>query len=483
MRTTRRIAVIGGGFSGIALATALLRRDRRELEVAVFESTDRLGRGLAYGTPCDSHVLNTRAGQMSLHSEDGEHFVRWCRSRGIAAHADEFVPRRVYGDYVAQSFADACRDHTKTRLVVHMQTAIADLRTERGGFAVVAADGRAWHADAAVVATGHAPPPDPLKTLLPSGSARYLRNPWAADDLARIDAEDRVLVLGTGLTAVDVVLALEQQGHRGTVRLVSRRGLLPQAHQPHRHLLPRELRSSLLTNLARVDLNSMVRVVRNAAARAAEQGATWHAVQDALRPVTPRLWAELCTKDRQRFLRLLRPYWDVHRHRIAPAVAARFAKLRAAGRIEIGAGRVRRAADCGGGIAVDISPRGGTPLVGERFEWIVNCTGTEFARETCRPLERRLLERGLLLPDPLRLGYVTAELGAVIGKHGPVAGLYVVGPGCRPELWEHTAVPEIRAQVAALADELVGPPASAAWLPRAECELGTRSGALQPQGL
>src|SRR5690242_3458436 len=124
---TRRIAVIGGGFSGIALATALLRRDTPRVEIALFEASDRVGRGVAYGTSCDAHVLNTRAGQMSLHADEDDHFVRWCRGRGIDAHADEFLPRRVYGDHVAQAFADARRNNPQTRLDVYTQTPIADL--------------------------------------------------------------------------------------------------------------------------------------------------------------------------------------------------------------------------------------------------------------------------------------------------------------------------------------------------------------------
>jgi uncharacterized NAD(P)/FAD-binding protein YdhS len=465
MRTTRRIAIIGGGFGGVALATALLRREPSDLEVALFEASERLGRGLAYGTDCDAHVLNTRAAHMSVHDDDGEHFVSWCRARGVAAHGDEFVPRSIYGDYVEHSFEGA-RDGSLTRLEVHTQTPITDLRAERGAFTVAAADARTWRADTVVLATGHAAPPDPLAALLPAGTPRYLRNPWPARQLAQIGASDRVLVLGTGLTAVDVVLALERQGHRAAIQLVSRRGLLPQAHWPHRQILPRELRSALLTDLGRSDLRGMVRIVRKAAALAAERGSSWQAVLDALRPVTPRLWAELCAKDRQRFLRVLRPYWDAHRHRVAPAVAERLSSLRAGDRLEVCAGRVRGAAAYGDSFVVDVLPRGRRTHRSERFDWIVNCTGTDFSPPTCRPLERKLLERGMLLPDPLALGFVTADRGAVIGRSGPVAGLYVLGTGHRPNLWEHTAVPEIRSQVMGLADELVASAEAPTWLPR-----------------
>jgi uncharacterized NAD(P)/FAD-binding protein YdhS len=484
MRTRQRIAIIGGGFSGVALATALLRRDA-ELDVALFESTGNVGRGLAYGTDCAAHLLNTRASQMSLHGGDDEHFVRWCRARGAGTHGDEFLPRRSYGDYVEQTFAAACRSRSRTALEVHAQTAIADLRVEGGGFSLLAADGRSWRATSAVLATGHAPPPDPLASLLPAGAPRYLRNPWSAGELLPIAPNDRVLVLGTGLTAVDVALALRAQGHRAPLQLVSRRGLLPHAHPPHRQLLPRDLRAALLANLGRADLRGMLRIVRQTAERAVAGGLTWHAVQDALRPITPQLWSQLCSKDRRRFLRQLRPYWDVHRHRVAPVVAERIAALHANGDLDICAGRVRGAAARGGdGFTVEIAPRRCSTIRRREIDWIVNCTGTDFARESCRPLERRLLERGVLLPDPLGLGYVTADGGAVIGRGGPVDGLYVLGPGCRPNLWEHTAVPEIRAQLTSLADELVAAAARPQRLAsRPARDVAHRDTSLQHQGL
>ena len=109
-----------------------------------------------------------------------------------------------------------------------MHTTTQGISDIRGRFSVAAAAGRAWRAAAAVIATGPAAKPDPLASLLPAGAPRYVRKPWSAQDLGRIAADDRVLVLGTGRAAVDAVVALEQQWHRGLIRLVSRSALLPQ---------------------------------------------------------------------------------------------------------------------------------------------------------------------------------------------------------------------------------------------------------------
>lgn len=465
MRDNQRVVIVGGGFSGVALAAELLRANRSGLHVTLIEAATRVGRGVAYGTPHASHLLNTRAAQMSLHADDPEHFLRFCRERGADVHGDDFLPRRDYGDYLESAFAAACHGGSRTALEVRLETRVTDIvRGEVGGFTLALEGGGRLQADAVVMATGHGLPADPLRGVVPVDERRYLRDPWAVDSLARIGEHDRVLVLGTGLTAVDVVLALADRGHAGRVSLVSRHGLLAQEHAPLRQVLPRDMRAALLAGFARNDLRGMVRVIRNASAAVAARGQSWHAVYDALRPYTARIWAQLCARDRRRFLRWLRPYWDTHRHRLSPAVAGRIAALRAAGRLAVAAGRVTSVAGTPRGLAVELRLRGAQGRVVESFDWIVNCTGSTFGRQDRRPLERALLERGLLLSDPLGLGYVTSDNGVAIGRHGPVAGLYVLGPGCRPNWWEHTAVPELRSQATALAVEITAARSGARWL-------------------
>lgn len=101
-------------------------------------------------------------------------------------------------------------------------------RIANSRFSVAAAAGRAWRAASAVITPEHAPRPDPLGSWLPAGALRYVRQPWSAPELARIGADDRVLVLGAGLAAVNLVAALAQQWHRALIRVVSPRALLPQ---------------------------------------------------------------------------------------------------------------------------------------------------------------------------------------------------------------------------------------------------------------
>ena len=453
MREEQRVAIVGAGFSGAALAAHLLAHESDHVHVTLIEASGRFGRGAAYGTQCAEHLLNTRADRMSLLAEDPEHFVRWCRSRGLAIGHADFAPRRIYGDYVEHTLRALTEGAAARRAtLVHARVAAVEPATQE--FALMLDDGRVLRADSVVLATGHPLPADPLARWLPSDAQRYVRDPWCTAALDGIGAEDSVLLLGTGLTMVDTALSLAARGHRGRIDALSRRGLLPRAHAPVVQLLPRDLHEELERGVARGNLRCALRAVRRAVAAAEARGLGWQCVIDALRSRTSALWDQLAAGDRRRFVERLRPYWDVHRHRLPPATAARIEELRAAGRLRVLAGRVQGAESRAHAIDLELRLRRQAGGRRERYAWIVNCTGPSFDKRSSRGLERQLLERGLLMADPLALGYLTTANGTAFGTRGPVPGLHLLGPACRPRWWEHTAVPELRRQACALADEL-----------------------------
>jgi uncharacterized NAD(P)/FAD-binding protein YdhS len=317
MREVGHLVIVGGGFSGVALAAEIARRGAA-VRMTIVEGGTRLGRGLAYGTSNPSHLLNTRADQMGLFAADPAHFLRWLRARGRAVHGGDFAPRHLYGEYLEETLLRVCTGASRARLLVEIGTrAIAVTRSATAApneFTVTLSDGRALAADAVVLATGHPAPADPFGGAL-GGSRCYLHDPWRLDAIAGIPHDEQVLVVGTGLTAVDAVLALEAQGHRGPIHAVSRHGLLPRAHSARRETLPGDLQSALRIDCALGDLRTMVESLRRTIAAAAERGIGWQAVFDAFRPMVPAVWADFCSRDRQRFVRSIRPFWDVHRHR------------------------------------------------------------------------------------------------------------------------------------------------------------------------
>ncbi|HLT90369.1 MAG TPA: FAD/NAD(P)-binding protein [Woeseiaceae bacterium] len=476
------VVIVGGGFSGVALAAHLVRHGDRGLRITLVEAGERVGRGIAYGTELDDHLLNTRAADMSALEDEADDFVWWLRRHGHASSGREFVSRRRYGDYLEDKLIETSLRAAQHDIAFSANggTRVTDVMDGGDAFLVALDDGRSVGCDAVVLATGHASPPDILARWLPRGHARWIRDPWAAPGVGPggIGRDDRVLMIGSGLTMIDKLLELEACGHTGPVHALSRRGLLPRAHRRRPETLPADVQRALSDGLARAgSLRAMLRVTRRAIAAAEHRGTSWRPVIDALRALAPSLWSRLSPADRRRFLRRLRPYWDVHRHRTAPSIGAVIEARLATGRLEVRAGRVCGAEVRERGIVVEQRLRGATAPRREHYDWIVNCTGHD-RPGAGRALEERLSWRGLLLPDLDGLGWIAGPGGALERSDGSPRRLYLLGPGRRPASFESTAVPELRRQAAALAAELVevaaarrrGPARGAelfrAWQPR-----------------
>ena len=420
--------VIGGGCSGTLAAIHLLRSTGDRVVLA--EAGPLVGRGLAYGTTNPVHLLNSRAGTMSVPAAGPDDFTAWCRRRDPSFGDASFAPRAWYGTYLAERLASASAANPR-RLEVHSGR-IAALRLERGRRPVVVeAGGRRRSADRAVLAVGHAPPADPAWAVALRGHPRYVADPWGRGDaLDRVPAGGPVLLVGTGLTAVDVALSLESV----EIVAVSRRGLLP---QPHVEAVP--VPASALDVGSCDGIAPLMRYVRAAAAA----GPDWRAVVDALRPAADGIWQRLSPECRDRFLRHAARHWEVHRHRMAPPIAAEVARLTGSGRFRALAGRVAlvSASDRVITVTIDGAVR--------RFAAVVNCTGP--GSPLLQPLVAQLLAGGDARSGPHGLGLDTDGDGRLLDAAGRAwPGVHVLGPARRGRLWETTAVAEIRAQAEAL---------------------------------
>jgi uncharacterized NAD(P)/FAD-binding protein YdhS len=431
MTTTRadHVAIVGAGFSGTLLAINLLRHDGPRATL-IERRAGQAARGVAYSAAREDHLLNVRAGNMSALPDDRDHFVRWLAREGLGERTS-FVPRRVYGAYLRAMLEEARAAHGDRLTLVEGEAVALD--TGEGGVTVRLAGGARVDADVGVLALGNLPPHAPPGldvAALPPGC--YRADPWAGDLATGLGVDDTVVLLGSGLTAVDAALLLEGAGFAGTILALSRRGLSPRRHVDAP--APAGLRERPAATLS-----ELVRVVR---ARAADVG--WRAAVDELRPVTQMLWGAADAAARARFLRHLRPWWDVHRHRLAPAVADRIDALVARGRLRFAAGKV---AGVEGG-ALRWRPRGQEHVVTTRAARIVNCTGPQGdLLRSDEPLVRALLARGTIRPDALRIGVDVDRQSRVIGADGAAdPRLHCIGPMTRGDLWEVVAVPDIRQQ-------------------------------------
>ena len=419
------VVIVGGGFSGAMLAARLAERDQASV---LIERGDAFGPGVAYSTPNDAHRLNVRAGRMSAVVDRPADFVDWLTTHHPdQADANGFAPRRLYGLYVRDRLAGVKAAHPG--LIRRVTGAVIAVE----GRSAILSTGARIDGRAVVLATGN-----PAPRTTPTGEdGRIIANPWTPDALTPIQPGDDVLILGAGLTMVDVLLTLLSQGWRGRATAVSRRGLLPRAHGPHHDApidLPPEALSGPLSQ-------------RLAAARRLARAHGWRRVMEGYRPITAELWRTATTAERARFLRHLRPWWDVHRHRIAPEIAAELDRLFHEDRLTVGAGRILGVEASADRVTVRLAGEAAQAL---SAPWLIDCTGPGHDA-TATPLTAGLIAKGRARLDPLRLGLDLDESGHVRHADGtPDPDLYVLGPPARAAFWETIAVPDIRQRIEAL---------------------------------
>jgi uncharacterized NAD(P)/FAD-binding protein YdhS len=445
-----RIAILGGGASGTLLAAELLRRAERPLEVALVEPRSALGRGPAYTTSFPVHVMNVPAGRLSARADDPDHFVAWLRRRDPQSGPTTFAPRVQYGRYLQEVVTDEQVAARRLVALAHVRDEVTDVRPRReGGFEVALAGAAPLAADRVVLALGNLPP-DALRRLRPEGGdpERFVYDPWAPGAFDFESPDGDVMVLGTGLTAVDVVLGLRHRGHEGRVIAVSRHGFLPRVHAFA------EGRAAPAWGLPpSATLREALSEVRRQLARTGD----FRLVIDALRPRTQALWRGLAPADRARFLRHVQPFWDVHRHRMAPEVDAGLRALLATDALRVLAGRVEAVEERCGVVHARVRPRGAFAETELRVRHLVDCTGPAPLGRTSHRLVQRLLARGLVRTDALGLGLDATPDGRLVSLENRRGDrLFALGPLLRGALWETTAMGEIRAQAAGLAELLLG---------------------------
>lgn len=426
-----RIGIIGGGFSGVALAAHLLASRTPPSEIVIIEPQDVLGRGIAYSTESDSHLLNVPVGRMSMFPDRMDDFRAWTEAAGIACDATSFVPRRAYGIYLKDRLDQLSAQ--STTILRHRRTDAVSAERRDGGWHVGLAEGPPEDVDRLVLATGNRLAGWPVPA---DQDDRLLVNPWHIE-AERIPSDARVLLVGSGLTMIDVALSLDDVGHKGKIVAVSRHGWLPAVARE-----PRVATPATLGDLP-VSLTALYHELRLRAA--ALPSSEWRAVIDGLRQITQDIWLRFSEEDKRRFLRHLRSLWDVHRHRMAPEISDRVTAMLARRHLSIRKARLERIVaepDC-----VALLCRNGNRIEGDIA---INCTGISSAYRPGRDLLLdSLAGQGLVAPDPLGLGLDVRPDGSIAD------GLYALGPPTRGMLWEITAVPDIRKQVAALAERML----------------------------
>ena len=453
------VAIVGGGFTGAAVAYHLARLlPEGAVRIVVYEPRAVLGGGLAYDTDEPVHRINVPAARMTLVPGDETHFERWLHATGALADDGEavtedgrvFARRSAFGRYVDATL----RPLVASARIEHRRSRVRAVTAAAGEWTVAAQDGSVLKADWVVLATTHPMPQAPavLDRAL-AGHPAYIPDATVPNALAAISRKDRVLVVGTGLTAADVIAMLDAAGHEGPVTAVSRRGLRSQGHT----LLPQEPFGDFTTSPAR-SARALLRSVRRTLAQAAGNGVTWHAVFDSLREQGGAIWRALPVAERRRLVRHLRPYWDVHRFRIAPQVEAVIDRRLTAGSLRIHAASLADAAlGADGTIAVTLRPRRGGQPFEAHYDVVVVTTGPGHrAILSSQPFLETMTAAGALRLDTVGLGLAVDDHSRAIGADDrPVPTLFIAGPLARGTFGELMGLPQVTEHAVFVAEGIV----------------------------
>jgi uncharacterized NAD(P)/FAD-binding protein YdhS len=447
MESRTDLLIVGGGFSGTTLV-ANLARLVPSIDVTLVERAPIGQFGMAYRTKCSDHVLNVPAGGMSAFVDLPNDFIDWAANQGESLSPSTFAPRALYSQYL-NSLLTKARSKANLNIVHDEVTAIS---RDLDGWTCTTRDGSTILAKLVVLAFGNCFPILPSELRALEGHPTLVVDPWAAISIQPTIGLDRVGIIGTGLTAVDVILSFEGLGFKGKYDLISRHGLLPNPHRSGVSPLPIDS-----VPKPQNSVRNLFREFRQTAKTASESGSDWRALFDAIRPRVSDYWLALDAKQRRRFISHCRVFWDVHRHRTPPDADAVIKDLIRTGRVSIIKGKLLNSAPIGDTASVDVILDGACGVKNFQWDLVFNCTGSPARVSTWSSrLVSSLQSSGIATIDETEMGFVCDDSGRVIDGNGLAhPDLFLLGILRRGQLWESTAVPDLRKQAHALAENLV----------------------------
>lgn len=459
----KKIGIIGGGFTGTMTAVQLIRQSNIPLEIFIINEKETFNKGVAFQPYSDEHLLNVVAGKMSAFEDQPDHFVDWLmkkaryESEDKTILANSFLSRKRYGEYISELWNSQLPLAREKGMIIHViEDVVVELKVHQHELTIQLGNDSELTVMQCVIATGNQLPRNPP---IPDPdfyrSENYFQNPWQLQAVENTKKGLPVLIIGNGLTMVDTVLGLLEQGFKNNIVSISPNGF---NILPHRHngVSYSGLTDELKENSS---LRDLVRLLNKHRKKVRKYGISAEAVIDSLRPYTQHIWKNLTDEEKSTFMSRLRHLWGVARHRIPVHTHDKIQRLRIEGKLQIQSGTIMELKASDAFILVKYMDRKEGQVKELKVSRIINCTGPE---TDLMYLENNFLKKcllnGLILQDKLKLGIRTnTETFQVLHSNGLAhPNLFTLGPNLKGELWESTAVSELRVQAAELAKVLVG---------------------------
>ncbi|MFM7017087.1 MAG: FAD/NAD(P)-binding protein [Bacteroidota bacterium] len=460
MKNSYDLVIIGGGAAGLLLLANIFEQATSPISVALINAGYPLGRGIAYSTDNINHLLNVRVSRMSAFTNDVNHFTKWILSQPHYREyhheglEERFVPRKMYGEYLDDVYQNLLKSSNKYVQFEVMNEEAICLDKMGDDFKIELKNGNVICSKKVTLCTGNQPPISLPGLNAIKNSEKVYINPWLSEAVENIDLEQPIFIVGSGLTMVDTVISLIDQGFKNKIFVVSKHGAIPMAHPIVRVSVPHP------DNAPPADLHKIYSQLKSRI-RSAIDHTEWHEpVLEAVRPFTQKIWQELSIEHKNRFLRHINHRWAKLRHRLPHEVHSLIQSLVDEGQIELYAGKLIDVKENQNGLTIQFFDKEKESNVQLNAQRIINCIGPEGDYgKVENPLLKHMLNQGLISKDPLSLGFNATGDGNIIDQEGQeVANLFTIGSGLRGILWESTAIPEIRVQAHQMATKLLSSP-------------------------
>lgn len=443
------VAIIGGGFCGLMTAINLIEKANLALQIVIINDDFPTAKGVAFSAHTSAYLLNVPASNMSCFADDLRHFLRWLQQRDEYKAVPEnllermFVPRKLYGKYLQEVWKEVKESNSSIRIEEKKDRAI-DIKIGKQKATVFLQSGNGLEADYVVLATGNEKPAD-VKIDNPSfyKSQHYFANPWQMS-ATKDCGEKGVLIIGNGLTMVDTVLGLLENKYSGTIYSLSPNGfsLLP-------HISNGVLYKEMLNELALpYSLPKLFSLFKKHIRLLSQIGLSAEPVIDSVRVKTQEIWASLNLEEKRRFLRHIKYKWGIARHRIPAHIHRKLQQLRIDKKLVCYKAILQNLEEKNNDVLVTFYNKETKAMAQAEVFRVINCTGPVCnITRSDNPLLKQLVERNLIVPDPLHLGINATYEGAVINGEGEESDmLFTLGSHMKGILWESTAVPDLRVQ-------------------------------------
>ncbi len=455
------IGIVGGGFSGMLTAIQLIRHSTTPLHIVIISEKESFGKGIAFNTYSNRHLLNVPVAKMSALNTDPRHFLNWISKLPEYSNvptdilANSFVPRVSYGKYLIDLWEEYKAIALKKNIAIQVyEQKLLQLSPAENGFNLQLETGKKLHVDYCVIATGNVLPRNPpiANTSFYQHPA-YFQNPWDRAAVKNTLAQP-VLIIGNGLTMVDTVIGLLENGFQHTIYSLSPHGFHILPHSP-----PGENYDGLLRELSLpITLHEVLSLVNKHVKEALRKGISPNSVIDSLRPHTQLIWRGLSSNEKKMFMARLRHLWGVARHRLPVPVKQTMDQLQQEGRLQVLSGKLIDIEERQNSFCINYFDKKSHSVQQLNVHRVINCTGPETAIHHMQgSFLHECLANGILCQDELALGInADPDTFQVINAHGlSWHNLFTIGSTLKGVLWESTAVGELRVQAEQVAKTIL----------------------------